>query len=116
MRYIHTLPFDDLPAVYKGAEVFCYPSVFEGFGIPILESMCVGTPVLTSKGSCFGETGGDAALYADPLQPGEIGSSLSRILADTALREKMRKAGFEQADKFTDEKVAANLARVVLLQ
>ena len=71
LQMIHNLPFDALPAVYKAAEVFCYPSIFEGFGIPILEAMCIGTPVLTSTGSCFAETGGDAALYADPYQPAE---------------------------------------------
>ena len=114
LQMIHNLPFEDLPAVYKGAELFCYPSIFEGFGIPILESMCIGTPVLTSTGSCFSETGGEAALYADPNDPTEIGAQLSRILADTALQETMRTKGFAQAQKFTDEQVAANLVRAVL--
>lgn len=114
LQMIHDLPFEDLPAVYKGAKVFCYPSVFEGFGIPILESMCIGTPVLTSTGSCFSETGGEAALYADPLQPAQIGAQLSRILADTALQETMRTKGFAQAQLFTDEQVAANLVRAVI--
>ena len=114
LQMIHNLPFEDLPAVYKEAEVFCYPSIFEGFGIPILESMCIGTPVLTSTGSCFAETGGDAALYADPYRPEQIGAQLSRILSDTALRETMRTKGFAQAQKFTDEQVAANLVRAVL--
>ena len=112
LRYLHNLPFSELPAVYKGAEVFCYPSIFEGFGIPILEAMCVGTPVLTSTGSCFGETGGDAALYADPLNAEEIASRLTTILADETLREQMRAKGKEQASKFTDEKVANNLIQV----
>ena len=113
LKMIHNLPFEDLPAVYKGAEVFCYPSIFEGFGIPILEAMCIGTPVLTSTGSCFAETGGDAALYADPLQPAEIGAQLKRILADTALRETMRTNGFKQSQRFTDKRVAENLLAVL---
>ena len=112
LRYLHGLPFENLPAIYKMADVFCYPSLFEGFGIPILEAMCIGTPVLTSTGSCFAETGGKAALYADPLQPEQIGAQLSRILADENLRETMRKRGFEQADRFTDEKVAKNLISI----
>ena len=112
LRYLHDLPFSELPAIYKGAEVFCYPSIFEGFGIPILEAMCVGTPVLTSTGSCFGETGGDAALYADPLNAEEIATQLTKILADETLREQMRAKGKEQASKFTDEKVANNLIQV----
>lgn len=112
LRYLHNLPFADLPAVYKGAELLCYPSIFEGFGIPILEAMCVGTPVLTSTGSCFSETGGEAALYADPLSPSEIATQLTKILSEPALREEMIQKGKIQADRFTDEKVAANLIRV----
>ena len=116
LRFLHTLPFEELPAVYKMADVLCYPSIFEGFGIPILEAMCIGTPVLTSTGSCFAETGGDAALYADPYQPEQIGAQLSRILEDAALRETMRTKGFAQAQLFTDEQVAANLVRAVLTE
>ena len=112
LRLLHGLPFEDLPAVYKAAELFCYPSIFEGFGIPILEAMCIGTPVLTSTGSCFAETGGDAALYADPLDAEEIGAQLKRILTDSVLQETMRAKGKEQAEKFTDEKVANHLIQV----
>ncbi len=108
----HDIPFTDFPAIYKGAMVLCYPSIFEGFGIPILEAMCVGTPVLTSIGSCFAETGGDAALYANPLDAEEIGAQLNRILTDDGLRKKMIISGHMQADKFTDDKVAKNLTRV----
>ena len=112
LRYLHSLPFEDLPAVYKGASLFCYPSIFEGFGIPILEAMCVGTPVLTSTGSCFAETGGEGALYADPLDADDIAHQLNRILSDESLRKTMVKQGYLQADKFTDEQVANNLIQV----
>lgn len=105
----HNIPFADFPAIYKGAEVFCYPSVFEGFGIPILEAMCVGTPVLTSTGSCFAETGGEAALYADPHNPTEIGQQLHRILTDETLQRQMVEKGYKQAAVFADDKVATNL-------
>ena len=110
--YLHDLPFANLPAIYKGAEVFCYPSIFEGFGIPILESLCIGTPVLTSTGSCFAETGGEAALYADPTQPEDIARQLTRFLSEPALRRVMTQKGYEQAELFTDEKVAHNLITV----
>ena len=113
LRYLHSLPFADLPAVYKGAEVFCYPSIFEGFGIPILEAMCVGTPVLTSTGSCYAETGGQAARYADPMNPTEIADALHAVLGDPSLRKQMVAEGYKQAEKFADDKVAANLIKVI---
>ena len=108
----HSIPQADLPAIYKGAELFVYPSIFEGFGIPILESMCVGTPVVTSTGSCFAEVGGKAALYANPLDPKEMALVLQTAFQDEALRERMRRDGYKQADLFTDERVAANLIKV----
>lgn len=109
----HGVTFADFPAIYKGAEVLCYPSIFEGFGIPILEAMCVGTPVLTSTGSCFAETGGEAALYANPLDIEEIGVQLNRILTNNHLRQEMVAKGAVQANRFTDEQVAKNLIRVL---
>lgn len=108
----HQIPFVDFPAIYKGAHVLCYPSIFEGFGIPILEAMCVGTPVLTSTGSCFGETGGKAALYANPLDVDEIGAQLAAIASNEQLRAQHIALGFEQADLFKDEKVAQILIHV----
>lgn len=105
----HNVDFADFPALYKGAEVMCYPSIFEGFGIPILEAMCVGTPVLTSTGSCFAETGGEAALYADPYDPNEIGQQLQKILTDTNVSRQMREMGYMQAQRFSDRCVAENL-------
>jgi glycosyltransferase involved in cell wall biosynthesis len=71
--------------------------------------MCIGIPVLTSTGSCFAETGGDAALYADPLDAEDIARQLQRILGDASLRKTMIEQGYQQADKFTDEQVANNL-------
>jgi len=105
----HNVPFTDFPAIYKGADVLCYPSIFEGFGIPILEAMCVETPVLTSTGSCFQETGGEAALYANPLDVEEMGALLLRVVSDTQLRQEMAAKGSEQAMKFEDKQVAKNL-------
>ncbi|MBQ7631326.1 MAG: glycosyltransferase family 4 protein [Paludibacteraceae bacterium] len=102
----------DLPAIYKGAEVFVYPSIFEGFGIPILEAMCVGVPVVTSTGSCFAETGGNAALYANPLAHNEIAQALQQVVGDSVLRERMIRDGYAQAALFSDERVATNLIRV----
>ena len=77
---IHNAAFSDLPAIYQGAAVFAYPSLFEGFGIPIIEAIESGLPVVTSKGSCFAEAGGPAAWYADPQQPEEWTSCLQEVL------------------------------------
>jgi glycosyltransferase involved in cell wall biosynthesis len=84
---IHHAAFSDLPAIYQGAAVFAYPSLFEGFGIPIIEAIESGIPVLTSKGSCFAEAGGPQAWFADPGQPEEWASHLIEILgSDNHLR------------------------------
>lgn len=112
VQFLHGIPFADFLAIYRGAKVFVYPSIFEGFGIPILEAMCMGVPVVTSTGSCFEETGGEAALYADPNNPTEIGERIKRVLSDGVLREEMVQKGHEQAKKFTDERVAENLLKV----
>lgn len=108
----HHIRVEQLPPIYRGADVMCYPSMFEGFGIPILESMCVGTPVVTSTGSCFGETGGEAALYADPHNHQQIGAQLQRVLEDERLREEMILKGYQQADRFKDETVIKQLLQV----
>jgi len=108
----HDIPFADFPAIYKGAELMCYPSLFEGFGIPILEAMCVGIPVLTSTGSCFAETGGDAVLYADPHDPAAMGRQLDRILQDADLRREMIDRGYRQAALFEDKQVFHHLMQV----
>ncbi len=112
IQFLHGIPFDKFPAIYRGAIALVYPPVFEGFGIPILEAMCVGVPVVTSTGSCFEETGGDAALYADPSSPAAIGQQIGRVLSDSVLREEMVQRGYLQAAKFADERVAQHLLAV----
>ncbi|GEP97859.1 glycosyltransferase family 4 protein [Chitinophaga cymbidii] len=104
--------FEDLPALYQGAAALLYPSVFEGFGIPILEALWCRTPVITSQGSCFLETGGDAAFYVDPYQPATIAEAMERVVADPALAEGMRERGVAHAQRFTVEKCAAAVMKV----
>ncbi|RBL91922.1 glycosyltransferase family 4 protein [Chitinophaga flava] len=106
------LPNSVLPLLYQGAEALLYPSLFEGFGIPILEALWSGTPVITSHGSCFGETGGDAALYVDPLSSADIATAMRRVLAEPSLVEDMRRKGLEHARLFTPEKCAADMMKV----
>ncbi|HJT72501.1 MAG TPA: glycosyltransferase family 1 protein [Chitinophaga sp.] len=102
----------DVPLLYQGAEALIYPSIFEGFGIPILEALWSRTPVITSAGSCFGETAGDAALYIDPLQPGTLADAMRRIAGNKALATDMKEKGWIHAQLFTREKCAADVMKV----
>jgi alpha-1,3-rhamnosyl/mannosyltransferase len=100
---VHTLgyvPDDDLPGLYRQAEVFCYPSLYEGFGIPVLEAMQSGTPVLTSSVSSMPEVGGEAARYADPRDVADIRRGLQELLSDPGLRRRCAAAGLVQAARF----------------
>ena len=102
----------ELPLLYQGAAALLYVSLFEGFGIPILEALWSGTPVITSQGSCFKETGGDAALYVDPLSVQDIAAAISNILSNPALAKDLREKGFAHAKHFTPEKCAAAVMKV----
>lgn len=97
---------EDLPSFYKNAEVFVLPSLYEGFGLPILEAMRYGCPVATSNVSSMPEAGGDAALYFDPNNIEDIEEKIERILTDRSLREKMIEKGNTHYKKFTWEKAA----------
>ncbi len=110
----HNIESADLPALYQSALVFVYPSVFEGFGIPILEAMYSGVPVITSTGSCFNETGGDAALYCDPYDTEQLGNNLTKVINEEATRMLMIDKGFRQSKKFDGQNVASNLMNVYL--
>jgi glycosyltransferase involved in cell wall biosynthesis len=104
--------YNDLPALYQGARALIYPSFFEGFGIPILEAMWCHTPVITSTGSCFGETAGDAALYIDPAQPTTIADAMAEVVNNPAAMEVRKEKGIRQAEKFTRDKCAAEVMKV----
>lgn len=104
--------YNDLPALYQGARALIYPSFFEGFGIPILEAMWSHTPVITSTGSCFGETAGDAALYIDPAQPATIADAMIEVLQHPERMEVLKEKGSRQAEKFTRDKCAAEVMKV----
>ena len=107
--FLHDVPTTDLPAIYRLSSLFVYPSLFEGFGIPILEAMTSGIPVVTSKGSCFSETGGDAARYVDHDNADELADAIDAILADRTIAENMISLGFEQSLKFSDQNIARSL-------
>jgi glycosyltransferase involved in cell wall biosynthesis len=96
----------DFPAIYQMATAMIYPSAFEGFGIPVLEALCSGLPVITSNVSCMPETGGDAALYVNPTNADEMANAMHTVAADTDLRNKMIAKGIAHALKFTPQKTA----------
>ncbi len=102
----------DMPLLYQAAQVFLYPSIFEGFGIPILEALWSRTPVITSQGSCFAETTGNAARYVDPLQPASIAQAIRQVTEDQALAQDMREKGWAHAQLFTADKCAAAMMKV----
>lgn len=104
--------YNDLPLLYQGAKALLYPSIFEGFGIPILEALWSRTPVITSKGSCFQETAGDAAVYIDPLHPQTLADGMKLIVGNDDYAAGMKERGWAHAQLFTREKCAAGVMKV----
>jgi glycosyltransferase involved in cell wall biosynthesis len=103
---------DDLPALYNGAAAFVFPSLHEGFGLPVLEAMACGVPVVTSNVSALPEVAGDAALLVDPNDAAAIAAAIGRLLEEPALAAKMRAAGIERARSFTWEACARRTVAV----
>lgn len=94
------IPGDDLPAVYSGAEVFVFPSLYEGFGLPPLEAMACGTPCVVSNSSSLPEVTGSAALLFNPTSLDNFEECVLRVLTDPELRENLRRQGLERAARF----------------
>jgi glycosyltransferase involved in cell wall biosynthesis len=106
VQFTDYVPESDLPALYAAASVFVYPSLYEGFGIPVIEAMACGTPVITSKVSSLPEVAGEAALTVDPNSSDAIRTALERLLSSQDLREDLRARGLVQAAQFTWERAA----------
>ena len=102
----------DLPAIYSLASLFVYPSLYEGFGLPVLEAMACGTPVITSDLSSLPEVAGDAALLVDPNSVDEIALAIKRLLEDQGLRKDLISKGCLQAKKYSWEKCARETTKV----
>jgi glycosyltransferase involved in cell wall biosynthesis len=92
---------EDLDVLYRGADVFAYPSLYEGFGLPVLEAMARGVPTLASNVSSLPQVAGDAALLVDPTDVSEIAEGLARLLTETALADDLRQRGLQRAATFT---------------
>lgn len=107
------IPDDALPAFYRGALALIFPSLYEGFGLPALEAMACGTPVITSNTTSLPEVVGDAAILVDPLSINEIAESIERICRDKALRETLRERGLRRATMFSWDDVTIRIKTVL---
>ena len=105
--YLPKINFADLPALYAASKALVLPSFFEGFGIPIIEALWSGTPVITSVDSCFAEAGGDGALYINPSNPTDIGEAIFRINTDETLRNALILRGGIHVQKFHEKQIGA---------
>lgn len=106
------LEYKELPLLYSAADVLLYPSFYEGFGLPILEAMACGTPVITSNTSSLPEVGGDAAVYVDPNDLNDIKKKVERLLKDKSMYKELSKRGIKQAGKFSWQKCADETAKI----
>ena len=104
------VPHADLGPLYAGADLFCFPSLLEGFGFPVLEAMAQGTPVVTSKGTSTEEIAGEAGVLVDPRDPAAIAAGMQALLEDATLAKKMAEAGATRAATFTWSSTARGLA------
>lgn len=106
VRFAGYVPDADLPALYTGAAAFCYPSLYEGFGLPPLEAMSCGTPTITSNVSSLPEVVGDAAITVDPTSVGDIADAVRHLLLDEAAHTEHRGRGLARAQQFSWERTA----------
>lgn len=109
LHFHHHIENRDLPGVYQLADAFIYPSSYEGFGIPVLEALNSGTPVITSAGGCLEETAGGGGLFVTPGNTDQLGEAIKSVLYNSELRQKLREAGAEHALQFREEQTIPKL-------
>lgn len=106
VQFLDRVPDADLPGLYAAAAVLALPSFYEGFGLPALEAMSCGTPVVVADRASLPEVVGDAGILVDPEDPGGIAQGLARLLSDASLRVRMRERGLKRASSFSWDRVA----------
>jgi glycosyltransferase involved in cell wall biosynthesis len=109
VHFLKGLSGTDLAIVYQLASVFVYPSVFEGFGIPIIEALYSKTPVITTKNGVFPEAAGPNSLYIEPFDVNDLTDKITLVLQDSSLASKMKEEGWQFVQQFNDEEIAKNI-------
>ncbi len=112
--FLDQVQASDLPAIYQGSSGFIYPSSYEGFGIPVLEALNSGVPVITSRGGCLEETAGKGGLLIDPTDQEEMIHAIRQVLETSALRDRLIREGGAHALKFREEQTIPSLYNVYL--
>ena len=112
ITFLHNVPFADLPAIYQGAQIFVYPSVFEGFGIPIVEALESSVPVIAATGSCLSEAGGPGSIYVNPSDEEELAQQLKKVLTDEHLRQQMILSGKKHLAQFEPGVISRQLNNI----
>ncbi|QQR83852.1 glycosyltransferase family 4 protein [Candidatus Peregrinibacteria bacterium] len=109
VKFLEYIPDDDLVTLMKGAKIFLFPSFYEGFGLPVLEAMQCGVPVLASRVTSIPELGVDAVHYADPEDPIDIADGMAQLLQNPEYCNELREKGYEQVKNFSWDKTAAKI-------
>ena len=113
IRFTGYVPDEDMPALYSAADLFVFPSLYEGFGIPVLEAQACGTPVLTSNGSALPEVGGEGAVFVDSYDIDDISGGMLRVLQSPRLAASLREKGLQNVQRFSWEASARRLDEIV---
>lgn len=111
---ISSLSIQEISALYQQAKLFVYPSIFEGFGIPIIEALYSKTPVISSTGSCFAEAGGPDSIYVKPNDIQDLSEKIKLVLTDENLSNKIIQKGYEYVQRFNDEEIAKQMFNMYL--
>jgi glycosyltransferase involved in cell wall biosynthesis len=112
VHYLGYVAAEDRPALYRSATVFTWPSIYEGFGLPVLEAMASGTPVMTSRTSSLPELAGEAAILVDPFNTIDLSEALKQLLTSRPLQQKLKERGFIRAKEFSWRKTAEETLRL----
>ena len=113
VHFMGVVPEAQLPSLYRGAVALVFASLYEGFGLPVLEAMACGTPVLTSNKTALPEIAGDAAVLVDPTSIEEIATAMRRIVSDSALRQQLREKGLMRAARYSWERTAGSVRHLL---